>query len=686
MRTNRRRVRLMVLRSLATVWSGSFQPRLVSALTKLSEAESATGRAEPAEAAAAEAVRLARRLTAASPGKHLLLLARAVGRHAACQQSSDAFDQALAELAEASGHYEAARDASPQAAAAGLAETRTTVAVTLNARGRPDEALGAAEDAIVAWRALLPSNPKRYAFRLAHSLNVAAGCLGQLGRHEEAVAAGSEAVDLYRRLTLRTKMRCLYHASHARVRLAKQLRIVGRPEEALVHLDAALPAAEAFAWRYPITYGSHLAWLRYEEAVAAADLGLHPQATKAARAALTQCRSLSDLDPTHQARLADTLRCWADIRAPSSPGDAVTALREAVEIRSRLSSAQPEANRTRHANDLWALADVLWALDRVGEAISAYGQAVDLYRQAAAEDAAHEPRLVEALNSWANRLDDAGDLVKARDAASEAATVARRLADDDEQDSHLDLLAVCLYTLSSLMARTGQEADAVQPARESVALRRRLTGSRPDADQTDLARGLNNLAIRLIDANRSAEEATAAFQEAAAIYRSATTDVHQSSLALTLSNLALTLADTGRAEDAITHLDEAIAIRTRLDPTPENRRSLAISLCRRAKYLADNGRHAEAIPDLDRATTIYQALSRTEPGKDETELAWCLKVTAIQLARVDRVHQAVETLDVLRDLARQSTSPLLHQLYLDAIAAIRDVASQPMEQPDGRAR
>ncbi|MFI6763422.1 tetratricopeptide repeat protein [Micromonospora sp. NPDC050417] len=607
-----------------------------------------------------------------------------MGQHAACQHSGGAFDQALAELTEARAHYEAARDTSPQGVTAGLAETDGMLALTLISQDRPDEALVAAENAINAWRALLPSNPKRYGYRLARALSLGAVPLGRLGQYEKAVAVGSEAVDLYPRLTLRAHVGHIYHASAARVRLADHLRIVGRHEESLVHLDAALTAAEVLAWRYPTTLGSHLSWLRQVEARTAAELGLHERAAKAARSAVTLCRSLSDRGPAHQAQLADALRSWADLRASTSPADAVTALREVVEIRSGLSSAQPEEHRAQHADDLWALGDTLSALHRFGEASSAYGQAVELYRQAAANDPAEEPRFVEALDAWSNRLEDADDLVNARDAASEAATVARRLADDG-QDSHLDMLAACLYTLSFLMARTGQEADAVQPARESVALRRRLTGSQPDADQTDLARGLNNLANRLIDASLSAEEATAAYQEAAAIYRSGTDDVHQSSLALTLANLALTLADTGRVEEAIAHLDEVIAIRTRLDPTPENRRSLAISLCRRAKYLADNGRPAEAVPDLDRATTVYQALSRTEPGKDDTEHAWCLKVTAIQLARVNRVHQAVETLDVLRGLARQNTSPHLHQIYLDAVAAVRDVAPQLVELPDERA-
>jgi tetratricopeptide (TPR) repeat protein len=679
---NRRRARVMVLRSLTAVRPGWFRLHLATALMDLSDLESFRGQSQAAEETAAEATSVSRRLADSVPGQHRMLLARALARHAASRHDIGAFDLALADISEATRLYNDAPAVSPQSATAGLADAHGTVALLQQACGRHGDALSAARDSVAAWRDLLPTNPRRYRPRLAYSLNLVAGCLSRLGQREEAIAAGGEAVDIYQRLPLLQRMRYPSQISHARIRLADELRTVGRSEEALVILVAALMWTEALAWRYPMTFGVYLAWLRHTEALAAADLGLHTRAADAARSAVTRYRALSGRDTTrYQAHLAAALRCWADTRAVGGHyADAVAALEEVIEIRTHLPAEHADIHQAELASDLTALADALWTLDRRTAATASNGRAVDVYRRIAAEGTSTEPLLVIALATWATRLDTTGETVEASDAAREAVVFARRLARDD-LDAYLALLADCLNTLATALGAAGQEVDAVEAAQECVTIRRRLADNQPDSYRADLASGLNNLANRLLDVHRDSE-AIVAYQEAIAIHRSAIDDAgHQASLALALANLAVPVANTGQLDDAIAHLDEAIAVRTLLaDQTQQGRRNLAAALRRRATYLTDAGRHADTIPDLDAATGLYRALADIDPSTHQTDLALCLGFIAIQHARVNHHREAVDAIEQLRDLAQQNASPELHELHLDAVGTVHEVAPQPVNE------
>ena len=116
----------------------------------------------------------------------------------------------------------------------------------------------------------------------------------------------------------------------------------------------------------------------------------------------------------------------------------------------------------------------------------------------------------------------------------------------DQMPEHSVRLAALAATLTSQQV-TQYRADAL--------------GGEPDA-ASRLAGSLNNLSVRLADLGRR-EEALAAIEEAAAIYRelaAARPDAFRPDLASSLNNLSVRLGDLGRREEALAAIEEAVAI------------------------------------------------------------------------------------------------------------------------------
>ncbi|MGI5147234.1 hypothetical protein ACQEVC_12780 [Plantactinospora sp. CA-294935] len=650
------------------------------ALLRRSSGATFRGRTREAEAAAAEAVGVARRLHT-STGGHGLLYARALARHAACRYDLGAYELALTDITEAIGRFERCDPTTSPQSRVGLAGARVVLALVLEQLGRDGEALCAAQAGVADWRHHLPGKPVEYRAGLAHALNCLAGRLSVLGRHEEAVAAGLEAVDLYQKLPFSTRARRSVEITNARIRLADELWLIARYEEAIEVLEGASSWAEAAAWLHPATYRPTLAWMRHVEALVAAGLGSHSRAADAAQAAVTLYRWLADQDEaTHEPHLAAALRCWADACAAAGhPEDAVTALEEVTAIRVRLARTEADGQAVALAGDLAAWSDGLWALGQRGQASTVARRAVDAYRRIVEKEPSYESTLVSALTTSAARSRAVDRLEDALADAREAATVARRLADDDP-GTFAVLLANSLDFLATILSGADQGPEAVDIAEECVAIRRRLAEAQPAVYRADLGNGLTHLGNRLIETDLDGE-AIAAYREAAAIHRDNVTDPkHRAALALALANLAVPLA-AERLDEPLGHLDEAIAIRTLLvdEDADANREGLAIALRRRGTYLADAGRDDEAMPDLYTATDIYRALAAVDPAAHGEDLALCLGVVALQHARLGRHREAAETLHQLRDLVEQDGTPPLRELYLEAVAEAREEGPSVLE-------
>jgi tetratricopeptide (TPR) repeat protein len=106
--------------------------------------------------------------------------------------------------------------------------------------------------------------------------------------------------------------------------------------------------------------------------------------------------------------------------------------------------------------------------------------------------------------------------------------------------------------------------EALAAAQEAAGLYRALAGARPEAFTPDLASSLNNLAIGLSELGWR-EEALAAAKEAVQIRRALATarpEVFTPDLAKSLNNLAAMLSAFGRLEEWLAAEQEAAALLT----------------------------------------------------------------------------------------------------------------------------
>jgi tetratricopeptide (TPR) repeat protein len=247
-------------------------------------------------------------------------------------------------------------------------------------------------------------------------------------------------------------------------------------------------------------------------------------------------------------------------------------------------------------------------------------------------DEGDSPGLALSLTYLAVDLAEVGRRREALEPARESVDIRRRLADPDtgDPDAYEPLLALSLSNLANSLSEVGRRREALEPARESVDIRRRLadpdTGN-PDAHEPGLALSLTNLGVSLSKVGRR-QEALDSAQEAVAIYRrqsrpdTGNPDAYEPGLALSLTNVAIYLSEVGRPKEAVDPAQEAVGIRRRLaDPDTGNpdayEPDLALSLTNLAVRLAEVGRPKEALDSAQEAVAIYRRLADPNTGNPE---------------------------------------------------------------------
>ena len=160
-------------------------------------------------------------------------------------------------------------------------------------------------------------------------------------------------------------------------------------------------------------------------------------------------------DESERARLLNNLS--SDLTEAGNREGALTAIRESVEIRRRLSSANPARYEPVLASSLNNLSGHLSKTgDREG-ALAAIREAVELYRRwSSAIPARYEPELASSLCNLSNRLSETGDREGALTAIREAIAVIRPYAErypGSIDAQRLELMLRRLWTL------TGEDDD-----------------------------------------------------------------------------------------------------------------------------------------------------------------------------------------------------------------------------------
>lgn len=212
-----------------------------------------------------------------------------------------------------------------------------------------------------------------------------------------------------------------------------------------------------------------------------------------------------------------------------------------------------------------------------------------------------------------------------------------------------------------LLSQLDRNADALRPARESVAIRRDLAAADHSRHGAGLAGALRGLGARFAEAGRPAD-ALRAEQEAATIYRAlAAADPagYVADLARSMTGLGVRYGSAGRPADALGAEREAVSIyRGLVAESPGQYRSdLAASLTNLGVWFSEAGRPADALSPAREAVTVYRELAAASGGRYQPDLAAALTNLGIWFSEAGRPADAVsaeqEAVAIRRELAAE---------------------------------
>jgi len=153
---------------------------------------------------------------------------------------------------------------------------------------------------------------------------------------------------------------------------------------------------------------------------------------------------------------------------------------------------------------------------RPGDALPYLAERVEILRLIVEDDPGQLPALAKTLNNLGSIGFDQ-DPAAGRAAVAEAVSIRRALVESDP-DAHLPGLAVALYNLGNVSARSGDLQLACSSLMEAVSIRRRLAAAAPDTFLLPLLKSLDNLGWALSGLGR-VDEMLATTTEASTLAR-----------------------------------------------------------------------------------------------------------------------------------------------------------------------
>ncbi len=538
-------IRIALLRPLARRDVRRFGPALAGALITRAERMGVRESSPRRAALADEAEALCRKLDRERPGRHQVLLARALVAQAAVPGGQPVATKA-AKVAEAIGYVE---DIDDRAAQAVLAAAQGLLAALHYSTGATRNSLSTALQAQTTWRRCVPRNAYER-MGLTRTLGVIGDCQASLGRAEEALAARQKGMALYRALSPWSRGLWVWTGQSLALGLAESLLAAGQAAAAIALTDEVrgeLVILLRTRVRSRLARG-HLARLETIVSRAQCDLGRADAARRAAEIAVDHWRAVvAAHGEAHRAGLGQALcALGAALRRQDRPAEAAVPFAEAIRISRGIDD-------DTLAVALLGLAALRLAEQDFAGAGCLLAEAVAVCRQQVARSPeSWSPRLVQCLSLIcgsaafdASDLDE-GRVTEALAAGREAVVRARQLA--AEEPAYRTLHAACLFGLERLVNRTGDPAESSELLRECVAIRRELFRAEPARHRADLAEALGNLGNRLHVLGRM-DGAEDAHRECVEVLRGGG-EVDRQALPTALRNLARTLARSGRPGDA----------------------------------------------------------------------------------------------------------------------------------------
>ncbi len=230
----------------------------------------------------------------------------------------------------------------------------------------------------------------------------------------------------------------------------------------------------------------------------------------------------------------------------------------------------------------------------------------------------------------------------------------RRLA-ADHPTAYEPGLASALNNLSLRLAEADRRDKGLAAIEEAVKMLRRLAAAHPAAHEPYLANTLNTLSSRLAEAGRL-DEGLAACEEAVKVRRrlaAAHPTAYEPGLASALNNLSLRLAEAGRRDEGLAAIEEAVEMYRRLaaaHPTAYEP-DLADALDNLAAQLADAGRRDEGLAAIEEAVKVRRRLAAAHPTAYEPGLASALDDLSARLAEADQ-HRQEEGLAAINEAVK----------------------------------
>ncbi|MCM4078933.1 hypothetical protein [Paractinoplanes hotanensis] len=604
------------------------------------------GRADEAAVVAEEAVALARQLP--DDGRWL---ADALSNQATALELTGRTEEAVEAMAAAAGEFRRRADSAgadgpdrylPVAAALG------NQARMLLDLGRTAHGLAVQREAVaVGRRAADPrdGDPDAGLPVLAHALGVYAAVLASSGRAEQAVTAATESVEILRQLpTAEPADAPRADLAAALTDLARLLVGAGRP------VDGAASAAEAVELRRlladpavgdPVIRLPGLAESLLSHSDVLAAVGEHHLGLAASREAVAIGEGLRDAaagdQETARFVLARALATHSNrLAGCGEPQQALAAARASIELAREL--ADPErGNRLLFgpmlAEFLRAYAHRSAATALPDESVVAWREAVLLCRETVSSW--RSANALKALAITVEGFPGEGSSAEALDAAREAVTVRRRLAEygEGDQSEARESLLAALRGLAARLETADESGEDLAVGRERVDVLQELAadeGDEPREWSAQLMLAQIQYAGALTELDRPDEALVVSRETVALAERLPVRSPRLVFTAMARSLEAKSLSLLGRADEALRAVEESVQIIRRADSEVSFSGVLPYTFTVHAEVLHSAGRTAEACETLREGLARHQATSAS--GEDNPTLRGLVEDMREQLA------------------------------------------------------
>ncbi|MEV6323810.1 tetratricopeptide repeat protein [Nocardia sp. NPDC051787] len=545
--------------------------------------------------------------------------------------------------------------------------------------------------AIFGEPAAEPPDPR--ARDLAAALHNRSFALDRLGRHDEAVADQERAVRICAAAAAHDRRPALEQLAAATYNLACRLVNAGDWPRAREHSRAGVRLRQELVDDDAELHLPDLAHALGEHGRFCGERGEWEEAAAHLELAVSAYEELASRDPQqYRLRWAEAVQqhAWARCQL-GQQGRVLAEIECALSIWRTAAETNPQARSSLAACAAWAAR----VLPHNGEPELAAAQleyAVGQYRSLIVDESDElVPDLIDAYHKYATSLCETGCSEQAATQLMEPVRLMRVLIENDRATYRFPL-ADLLRDQAWFCSQAGRRPEAVDAAREALALLEEELAQNPEPSDEDprwqlaefrvaLADALADVGLRT-EALRYLDDAFPLWEELADEHDDASIEV-----AWVLRHRARWEADSGvDARTVLTLSKQALDRYEHAGEQQEGGAELAGSLVDHARHLARAGRCAEALDHSSRALELWEIIAANEPAEHGPGLGDCLRWHATHLAAVGADEAAIECAWRALQLAENAAERARLRYLPDLAAVCRETALLLGDRDRGQAR